>query len=379
MNNDLSKISFENVIEDDSERKLYEKIASDILVYLKNNGPTSFNVLNKYVGGSDRRTLRLLDEMVRNRVILFENNMFMTPDYNSTTLSANNFICNSCNGRIAVGSGSFENIIEEARVILASRPRPTFVFDQRPVTFETTISRVAYAIWRNDIRNMRMAILGDDDLTSIPLALTRLPLEVVVFEIDKRLVTFINNIAKQYKLRLKALQCDLTKPISTKYHNYFDVFMCDPTPTRIPFTIFVNQGIELLIKDKGVGYVSMYSSCLDKNLDLQVVLNNMRVLITDMIPYFTDYAYVKETYSENDIRLLNKYSSGVSHISFNESLVRFEVTHLTKNVSIRFSQKDILGKATKRIMKNPSKDPAIALGSEVDRVYLLSALRKVEK
>lgn len=254
--------------------------------------------------------------------------------------------------------------------IYKRRPKPTFIFDQRPVTLDTTLRRVAYLIYKGDLQGKQVAILGDDDLTSLAIALTGLSNTLTAFEIDRRLVVFLRKEAVKYTLKLEVVQCDFTQGIPSKYNNKFDIFLTDPTPTPVPFTIFINNGLRLLKKggDK-IGYVSIYSSAMRNSLALQKILTDTGFLITDVIPGFTEYEFLQETYSEEDIGLLRKYEYGKDRLSFLEHLVRLESTENTKINPIKAKLKDMWGTATSRVLADLRKDPGIS-STNKDRVYL---------
>lgn len=109
-----------------------------------------------------------------------------------------------------------------------------------------------------------------------------------------------------------------------------------------------------------VGYVSLYPSHMEKELYFQKALSKMNVLVTDMIPYFGQYDFVKFTYSDADLKLLKKYSSKEQKISFWEYFMRFETTETTKPIEMKLTALDLLGRATKRVLSDPSKDPVIS-------------------
>ena len=139
----------------------------------------------------------------------------------------------------------------------------------------------------------------------------------------------------------------------------FDVLMTDPTPEKIPFTVFMNTAIDLL-KSDGILYTSIYSSAMDKNMDLQRIITDMNLYITEMIPNFTHYQYIYDLYSPNDIRLIEKYHIQFSEdsICFTETLFRMEKNSETKKLPIEYTGEQMMGKATKRVMKDNEKEVA---------------------
>lgn len=373
MDEAIRDIDFNKIIENPNEAELYENLALEIIDYLKCNRNVKFNDLIKNVGCSDRRTLRLLDQMVNLKKIIFENDSFSLNKSDIPIIESSEVSCKYCEGKMISLDGKIEDIMSIMKKIYEEKPKPTFIFDQRPVNYETTVRRAAYLIWRRDIQGKKIAILGDDDLTSIAVGLTGLSKDIVVFEIDKRLANFIKKQSKKFKLNITVIEQDLTKEIPQEYVDKFDVFMTDPTPTRTPFTVFTNVGIKLLNKKKtSVGYLSFLPSCMPKNIELQKIITNMGLLITDIIPFFTQYDFVKETYSKKDLELLQKYSKGKSDVSFFEHLIRVETTKETKITPIEYKIEDLFGRATKRVLENPEKDPAIS----VNDTYIKEILKQ---
>lgn len=333
-------IDYNKVIENDFEKNLYEMKYKQILDYLKVFGETDFFTIVRKVGGSERRMLRLLNEMTKNKIINFNNNKF-----------------NIKNEKTKYGKINFDNLSDTLNKIWNEKPIPTLVLDQRPVTKTTTMNRVKYFLDKNDIYGKKIVFLGDDDLTSIALALTGIKCEIYVLDIDKRLIEFINDISKKYKLNINSIEYNALEGISSDLKNKFDCFITDPTPEKIPFTIFMNNGIDLLKKD-GIIYTSIYSSAMEENLDLQRVINKMNLYITDIIPNFTEYQTINELFRESDKELLDKYNIKIddNSICFTESLFRMKLTGDTKKIKMKYKTKDIFGKATKRVLKDKNKD-----------------------
>ena len=86
----------------------------------------------------------------------------------------------------------------------------------------------------------------------------------------------------------------------------------------------------------------------------------MDFMITDLIPYFTQYDFVLHTYNNKDRALLEKYAAREEKISFYEYLLRCETTSKTKKVDVHYSKKELVGSATMRVLKDPSKDPVLS-------------------
>ena len=153
--------------------------------------------------------------------------------------------------------------------------------------------------------------------------------------------------------------------------------MEDPTPEKIPFTVFTNFGIKILNCKSAVGYISIYSSAMNKSIEIQKVINKMNFLMTDIIPKFTEYDFVEHTYTKRDKELLKKYNLNKKPICFNESLIRVEKTERTKPIKITYKKSDLFGKATKRVIKDFNKDPASRITSITEKKYIINEIKKM--
>lgn len=355
----MAKIDYSNIIENDFEREFYEQIHDKILSYLQKKGNSSLWEIVRKIGGSDRRVLRLLNQMLFAKEITLENSV----------ISIQNKVLN-------ILDVDFKAIKREMKDIYSQKPGPTFLFDQRPVTMQTTLNRAFYLNSREDLENKRIAVIGDDDLTSLSVGLIRKAKEVVVFDIDERLVNFINKISREKKLNVKAYKYDLTKKIPSEFSDNFDIFLTDPTPNLEAFSLFISIGLNLLKKGKGlVGYVSYFPSHQEINIDFQKFLTEKKVIMTDIIPEFTEYEFIRETYREEDLVLLEKFDSGEEKLSFTENMTRFETTNETNKQIDKVDPNKIMGKATKRVLSNLEKDPAYIRG---DKEFVSSIARLMQ-
>jgi len=362
----MTDVDYDKIIENESEQEFYKETHDKILEYLKRNGTATFWEIVRNVQGSDRRALRLLNQMSLAGEIALE----------GVQISASGFNADEPSKRVkspAVGfntavkpsylafnlSEEYNRILSKMKSIAKSKPVPTFFYDQRPVTLMTSVKRAAYLDYREDLHNKRIAIIGDDDLTSLAIGLTKKAKEVVVFEIDERLVDFINAVSKKKDLKVRAYKYDLTKEIPIKFFGKFDVFLTDPTPNKIAFELFISIGLNLLDK-KGVGYISFFPSHQSISLDFQKILTDRKVIVTDIIPKFTEYDFIPQTYRKEDFDLLESFDSGEERISFHENNTRFEVHQesIREIKSLNGEERaELIGKATKRVLENPALDP----------------------
>lgn len=358
-------INFNNVVKNDYEMEFYQNISLQIIEFLRNNYTATFSEISKYVGGRELVLLRLLDEMVANGEVVFQDNGFSIPIHSSSTTRQQDFLCKTCHGsllNLATIEAKIRPVMEE---IILAKPKPSFLFDQRPVTFETVLRRVGYLFWRGDIYHSDIALIGDDDLTSIAIALAGAAKKITVFDIDQRLIDFINRVASAHNLLIETHPFDIKNEIPKKYYNQYDVFITDPSPMKIPFIVFLNFGINLL-KNGGVGYISFQSSAMESNLEFQKIIAQSNLLLTDLIPYFTEYESMIETFTQKDLELLRLYNNSEKTIAFHESYGRVMKTKNSKTHPIKYTLKEMFGRATEMVIKQPSKDPGGSISGDID-------------
>jgi len=358
------KINFDTIIENESERKFYITLHKKIKEFTKNNPGISFWDIVRYVGGSDRRILRLLYQMVETNELKLESKK-VYPIQGKGNQITKPSICSECDGKIVAINGKWKKIKEIMDSIYKRKPLPTFLFDQRPVNSETTVRRVEYLLQRGDLVDKEIAIIGDDDLTSITIGLSGQAKKITVFDIDERLINFIKEISKEYSLPIEAYLQNLTNDFPEQFENKYDVFLTDPTPNEPCFELFISVGLRLLKRGaKNIGYVSFFPSHQEIDISFQKILTKYGLIITDMIPRFTEYDFIEFTYNEEDKKKLSLFDDGRIRLSFYENLTRFETTQDYIKHKLK---KMALGKATKKVLENLEKDPAY-IGGERDFV-----------
>lgn len=375
----IQNIDFSKIVDHGKDPSFYKKIALKILDYIESNNSTSLQEILAYVGGGERRVVRLLDQMVNLGILEFKSSKFYIPHIkDSYPFTISDARCSQCDSKVVNINGKIKTLLNFINRVQQDRPKPTFIFDQRPVNTETVVRRVAYTIWRNDLQNKKIAVIGDDDLLSIALAYTRMAREIVVFDIDERILSLIHDISMSYNLSIQVVKQDLVKDIPSSYLRYFDTFITDPTPNIKPLTLFTIKGLEMLAKEPAkAGYISLYPSHADLIVDFQKILSKMNILITDIIPFFNQYEIIGHTLSESDLKLLKKYDPHKKSISFYEYLMRVETTTQSKTLSVKFSPDDLIGKATKQILEDPMKDPVLSQTSKPE--FIDSYARNLKK
>lgn len=128
----------------------------------------------------------------------------------------------------------------------------------------------------------KLAVLGDDDFMSINLASIGLFDEIVVLEIDRKIVEKINSIAKKHSLPVTCLQHDLKKDIPRRFRNKFDAVYTDSPYYPNGFSLFISRAVDMLKKEQMKHIFSSFSCempVIDVELHVQGIINDMRLFI----------------------------------------------------------------------------------------------------
>jgi len=158
----------------------------------------------------------------------------------------------------AVGPDLLPELQRKFVQIAQRRPPAVPEFEQGFLTADSVMRRVSWLDRCGDLTAKEVVLLGDDDLLSIALALTGRPARLVVFEIDERLVKFLNDQAQQAHWPLRAYAHDLRRPVPEEFLGRFDVFVTDPLETVEGFLLFVEQGLAALKPGAGqAGYFGL--------------------------------------------------------------------------------------------------------------------------
>jgi len=198
--------------------------------------------------------------------------------------------CSRCEGR---GYGCKDDYppLHVYKRVAVDRPLAREEFDQWFMTPEHALHRIGFIHSRGDLLNKKLLVIGDDDLIGIAAAITGLPDEVVVLEVDERIIDFTNRVAKDLNLKLRAQTFDARLPLPQTLEKQFDVFTCDPVETVEGCKVFISRGVSGL---KGTGcpvYFGLTTLECDKKkwFDIQKLLLDMNFAITDVLRNFTEY------------------------------------------------------------------------------------------
>ncbi|WP_048056304.1 bis-aminopropyl spermidine synthase family protein [Methanocaldococcus fervens] len=196
--------------------------------------------------------------------------------------------CSVCNGRGIVLDEFFEDILNRVKVWAKKRPLANTTIDQSFATPETSTYRVALMYERGDLEGKRILFVGDDDLTSLPAALTNMAEEIAVVDIDERILKLIEKFSQKEGVKIRTIKHNLRNPLPDDLKESFDVISTDPPYTVNGLKLFLSRGIEALGKE-GIAYLSYSHKPIDEWLSIQKAITNMGFVISELIPNFNYY------------------------------------------------------------------------------------------
>jgi len=198
----------------------------------------------------------------------------------------------------------FERQFEEylkikGEIILPYRTKhkTKYEYDQWKCDITTVINRVKKIIRDNYLIGRRILFLGDDDFTSIYLALAVDNLaEIHVIDIDSELLDLINELNMRLGLNIKTHNLDLRDPIPEYLRNKFDIFFTDPPFTYNGIALYLLQGFLSLKNEKGTkGYLCISPpSLMDDIYRIQQLIYEKGFYIDEIIKSFNVYPGLRE-------------------------------------------------------------------------------------
>ncbi len=208
--------------------------------------------------------------------------------------------CHHC----TVGPAPLPTLRQKFTQIAQRRPPAAKEFEQGFLTEDSVIRRVAWLDRCGDLAQKEIVLLGDDDLLSVALSLTDRPAQIVVFEVDERLVAFLNDQAHRSDWPLRAYAHDLRQPLPQEFLGRFDVFVTDPLETVEGFLLFVEQGLSALKPGAGhagyFGLTKIEASPEKWRLFEQRLLSQHDLFISDVLRdfgFYENWPYLTETVS----------------------------------------------------------------------------------
>jgi hypothetical protein len=305
----------------------YQRIKNQILRRLAQGKATFWQLVN-YQDSHLVDFLEAIKELLKEGIIKYEKPFFyLSSSY--AGLPYEDPGCLFCNSFSK--SKFWQELLERFKELTKDRPLPTSDYDQGFIRPIDTVRRVAFIYERGDLEGTEIFILGDDDLLSLAMALTKLPKRVVVVEIDKRINEFIRKKAKEIGYEaLEVYDYNVIDNLPSHLERSFDVFFTDPVETEKGLKLFVSRCISSLKGEGSVGYMGFThrEASLRKWRDFEKFLIDSGFVITDILRDFTTYPEAENQWEDfyRTYRIMREFDLDLPDVDWYKScLLRFEV------------------------------------------------------
>lgn len=192
----------------------------------------------------------------------------------------------------------FNELTAQLVPLLAKRPQANTALDQAKCLPETVAARALLALEYGAVSGRRIAFIGDDDYTSVGIAVLGKmlrahgalgPIQLNVFDVDQRIVADLNSLASHYGWPLTAWEHDLRYPVPTHLVGSHDAFFTDPPYTTPGIKLFAWRGLTLCQPDNCTAFISFASKGPNEMLQAHQSLVEMGLLIREVLPGFNRY------------------------------------------------------------------------------------------
>jgi predicted methyltransferase len=188
------------------------------------------------------------------------------------------------------------------------RPIPERNYDQFLATVATTARRTCLMDKMGDITGRDVAIIGDDDLNSIAVAIQGKAKRIVSLEIDQRIIELIKKISEDHKLRIETYKYDVHSHLPDELAWRFDTVLMDPPYTKNGMSLFINRGIKLVKPKLTSRIYCAYSNsdrARERELEIQKCILEKNLLIKEKKYQFCRYNGAESIGSRSSLYLLD--------------------------------------------------------------------------
>jgi hypothetical protein len=176
--------------------------------------------------------------------------------------------------------------------IAADSPAPSYELDHVSATPETMADRVYYLTSRYALAGATVLCVGDHDLTSIAIGLAEPAAEVLVVDIDERILEFIDRTAAERGLNITTAFADLRLGLPPSFAGRADLVFTDPPYTPDGVGLFLTRGMQGL-RRSGHERVAFAYGFADRQLArgfrTQAVVHELRLVVEALLPGFNRF------------------------------------------------------------------------------------------
>ncbi|MBI2414562.1 bis-aminopropyl spermidine synthase family protein [candidate division WWE3 bacterium] len=198
--------------------------------------------------------------------------------------------------------------------------------DQFYATPETVAKRASLLNYFTDICGKRILFLGDDDLTSFATATIGKQKEVVVADVDLKILANVTTISSSANLNISTLEYDAREILPKNLKGRFDIVFTDPPYSPNGFKLFLSRAIESLdLNNQGARIYICYGNsdrAKEKFLPIYQIINEAGLMTRWVFDKFNRYNGADSIGSTSSILVLDTTPKTIPLIKgkFNESI-----------------------------------------------------------
>ena len=172
---------------------------------------------------------------------------------------------------------------------IADVPPPLAALDHVQATAETALKRALWLDTTYDLAGRTLLCLGDHDLTSLAVCAVNPSVEVVVVDVDDRLLEFISTRAAERGWPVRTVHADFRFGLPPAVLESADLVFSDPPYTPEGMGLFAGRAVECLA-DLGRGRVLLAYGFSDRTpalgLKVQQELQRLGLVFEAILPAF---------------------------------------------------------------------------------------------
>ena len=176
--------------------------------------------------------------------------------------------------------------------IAAGLPPSVWSLDHVPAKPETMAARARYLHERYALAGATVLCVGDHDLTSVALGLVEPDAEILVVDVDERVLAHIADVAADRRLAITTAFGDLRLGLPPSFAGRADLVFTDPPYSPDGVGLFLTRGLEGLYRSGHERVAFSYGFAgrqLTRGFRTQAVLHELRLVVETVLPGFNKF------------------------------------------------------------------------------------------
>ncbi|HYK26500.1 MAG TPA: bis-aminopropyl spermidine synthase family protein [Streptosporangiaceae bacterium] len=205
--------------------------------------------------------------------------------------------CPQCGGRGVVIPAQLAELADRLHISASGAPSAKAELDQTHCTVPTKIARVLRLHSARALAGQRIVLIGDDDLTSVAIALfaqwagsPAAIRKLTVVDTDEDVLDWIGSQTSDTGVNVDLVRHDVREPLPDTLTGAFDVALTDPPYTVAGAELFLSRAVSALAQGPGRHvFFSFGARRPDETLAVQHAIANMGLVVRSLTANFNEY------------------------------------------------------------------------------------------